>query len=316
MTTLGISRRAALLAAFAAPLGGAVLLLGSTYRAELCFRGRSGGGCFHSEETFFSMLSESFPRALWPQLFGPVVLVLVLGAIAAAALLASSRGNSQLQALLAGLFGFVALGSTVYVGPHFLPAYVLLLVASLGPDRPLRETGRDLGLVGLAAAVALAGSELFRQVLGRTMGFGGGIEYALDLYVAFAVALAAGLALLARALGQDRAVARGIGVAFAGLGLGGALAFVLGIPSFYPEGRYVNLGMAGIWSGVGLLLLANAAVGPFALRIGMRAPWRVALPATLFAGLLLIVTLISSLAPMNIQASPIERPGLPNTSTR
>lgn len=83
----------------------------------------------------------------------------------------------------------------------------------------------------------------------------------------------------------------------------------------YPDGSYLNLGMAGVWRGAGVLLLLDAVCGSAALWLWMRSSLATAAAVTCLAGLALAVSLGTTPALGAVIAPDLpERPRLPGST--
>jgi hypothetical protein len=289
------------------------LLVSREYRIEDCFRRPDGfSGCAYP--------IVPFSWAAVPAMLGPLVVLALLFALAVIAWRAEDAAVVRMSAALAVLLGGAPL---LGIGWALLAPPLLLVAAALLATRiPARAVAIDLALAAAFALVAFGGT--YAAVMGLLLR-GIALSSIVDqvwLYVGFATALGAALGIFDAERDRRLPLARGLCCAYAGAGIGLVAAALLLIrPALYPDGRYVNPGIGGLY--IVLLSVAAAGVvsGMLALRLVLRQPWSVAVLGAFGAAgafpLFVAATLVfGSFAPASALGPPLPPLHmLPGTST-
>jgi hypothetical protein len=308
--------RFALVAAFLTPVLCVAFLMRVTYVAEQCVRVSTFGGCTYGRTDLSGVL------AIAPlQLAAPLVVVLVLTALAVGAGMASlaDRDAHRVAACAAG-YVVLAAPLTLLIGPILVVPLLCLVASTLLISG---ATPRDVALMMAAGTVLVIGA--FAAALDAIALWG--VRYGVVpfgpqpiwLYVGLATALgiAAGCIAVARRR-VARELLRALVLAYVGFGAGAVAAALVLFPAMYPHGRLVGLGLGGLWLTAWTLLAADLAVGTVVWRFAGRLPWRGALGAT---AVCLIAFLLAAIATVGFATRVVAGdmlppvPLLPSTST-
>lgn len=306
--------RLALVAAILTPVLGIAFLMRITYVAEQCFRTATSGGCTSGRTDLIGVLGVA-PL----QLVAPVFVVGVLTALAVGAGAASLADRGHRVAACTAGYVVLAAPLTLLIGPVFVAPLLLLVAATLlMSGATSREVAITLAtgavLVMGAFAAALAAIALWGARFG-TVPFG---SQPIWLYVGLATALgiAAGCIAVARRRAA-RELPRALVLAYLGFGAGLAATFAI-MPAMYPRGRFIGLGMSGVWLAAWTLLAADLVAGVAIWRFGGRLTLRGALAATAVCGATFVLAAIATTAvATRVVAGDMLPPVplLPNTST-
>lgn len=312
-TRTGFSLAATLLT----PVLGTGYLTQAVFIAERCFRIGTMSGCDYPRTGLLGM------AAIAPlQLAGPIGVVLIATGLAGAAWHAARAPAADPLALGAFVAAYsIVVGSgALVIGPVFVAPLLLLVAAVLvasGATAQLvaRELLRGTVVVLGAFAAALGAIALWGARFGQ-LPLGGGVEW---WYVGIATALGIAAGCVAATSARDpRQLLRYLVLSYGGFGLGAAAAAVALLPMLYPHGRYVNLGMTGVWRTAFTLLSADFLAGVAVLRLAGRLPWSSAVGVTSMAGLGIVVAAFATAAfAFRVAVGDVSPPVplLPSTST-
>jgi hypothetical protein len=295
------------------PLLGIGYLLQADFLWTRCFRSGTLSGCENIHGDVAHMLAVAPLALVLP--FGMVLFATGLAGAAWHAMRAPVIDGTRVAALVA-TYGIAFVPVTLRIGPVFITPFLcllasMLMVSGAKPAVVARELIKGTVVVLGAFSAALAALALWGARFG---GPGtGGAEW---LYVGIATALGIAAGCLAAAAAHDpRQVLRYVVLSYGGFGLGALATAIALFPVFYPDGRYVNLGISSLWRFGATLILANTVAGLLTLRVGGRLPWWVAIGGTCAAGLGFVLAFLATVAiPGGGELMP-PVPLLPNTST-
>lgn len=301
------------------PLLGFGYLLQAQFHWTRCFRVPTTGGS--GTLSGCESLQGDLPRML---VVAPLALALPFAIVLIATGLAgavwhATRASVTDRLRVAGLVAAYAIAVvpvTLRIGPIFMPPFLLLLSAVLivsgaAPPVVARELIKGTVVVLGAFSAALATIAVWGARFGQAPT--GGAEW---LYVGIATALGIAAGCVAAAAAREpRQVLRYLVLSYGGFGIGALATGIALFPVFYPDGRYVNLGIAALWQFGSKLILANTVAGLLVLRVGGRLPWSVSVGGICAAGLGFVLAFFATVAIPggNDLMPPV--PLLPNTST-
>jgi hypothetical protein len=179
----------------------------------------------------------------------------------------------------------------VYVVPGLLLVAGVLLFSGATASTVVHELARGTLLVLGAFAATLASIAIWRARLGGPVGDAASMW--LYMGIATALGIAAGC-MAAVERHEPRALLRWLVVALFGFATGALATGIVLLPTLYPHGHYVNLGMAGVWRAASTALLVVPIAGVFALHFVGRLSWLASVIATVVIGTLFMYSALAT----------------------
>ncbi len=318
---MSLSGALSLAATALTPLLGLQHLLRATFIVTHCFQTPtvSGSGMVTgcgSERMDFAGVVSGAPL----HLAVPLGALVVVTALAGGAWAMARRKDAISHAAYTAAYTIAVVPVTLVIGPvYIVPTLLLvagaLLFAGATAATVVREFAKGTLLVVGAFAATLAAIAVWRARLGGPQGD----AVSVWMYIGIATALGIATGCVAAAeQSEPRALLRWLVISQVGFALGLLATGIALLPTFYPHGHYVNLGMASAWQVATTALVADAIVGLLALRILGRLSW---LAATVATGVIGALFMLSALATFSLTwgvAGPSVDPPvplLPSTST-
>jgi len=303
------------------PLLGLQHLVRATFIVTRCFRtptlSGSGtlSGCGYEHMDFAGALTGAPLHLAVP--LGALMLVTAL----AGGAWAMARGNDALSfAAYTAAYAIAIAPVTLVIGPVYVVPLLLLVAGVLlfsgsTPVTVVREFALGTVVVLGAFAATLVAMAVWRARSGSPQGD----AVSVWLYTGIATALGIAVGCIAAVERREpRALLRFLVISQVAFALGLLATAIALLPTLYPNGHYVNPGMAGAWRVAATALVVEAIVGVLALRMLGRFSWLAAIVATgVVAPLFMLSALATVAVNWGVAVPSVEPPVflLPSRST-
>jgi len=287
----------------------------ATFIVTRCFQTGTMTGCGADRMDFAGVITGA-PL----HLAVPLGALLLVTGLAGGAWAMARRGDALSYAAYTAAYTIAVVPVTLVIGPIYVVPMLLLVAGALlfsgaTAATVVREFAKGTVLVVGTFAATLAAIAVWRARLGGPQGD----AVSVWLYVGIATALGIATGCVAAVERREpRVLLRWLVVSQAGFALGLLATGIALLPTLYPQGHYVNLGMAGVWRAASTALVVVAVAGLLALRILGRLSWLAATVATGVVGTLFMLSALATFGlTWGVAGPPVDPPVplLPNTST-